>query len=215
VIFNINRLLIFLTGFIFIFILLIISSDFNIRAENNFSNDAFRNIRSHNIKGKNSKSIRERLVSINSDIVNNNEINLNLFDDINFKAVRKHIKRSKRHGITWTGKLKNIDNSSVNITVYKDHISGSIVLPGHTYEINSSEANISTIEEINIDSLPIEALPKSPDEDPNYIQNKLFNDSLAQVSATSENQTGEVIDLLVVYTPSLTARFGQTGMESL
>jgi len=214
VIFNTNRLLIYVTSFIFIFIILIFSSDFNIRAENNFSNNAFSNIRSHNIKGKNSKSIRERLVSINSDIVNKNEINLNLFDDINFKAVRKHIKRSKRHGITWTGNLKNIDNSSVNITVYKDHISGSIVLPGQIYEINPSEANISTIEEIDINSLPSEALPKSPDEDPNYIQNKLFNDSLAQVSATSQNQTGEVIDLLVVYTPSLTARFGQTGMES-
>jgi hypothetical protein len=82
---NSNRNLPFfvLICFIFIFLFLFVISGFNSNAENqNKGNNAFKDIQSSKIKARNSNSIRQKLARIDSDIVDKDEIEINLFDGI-------------------------------------------------------------------------------------------------------------------------------------
>lgn len=160
----------------------------------------------------NEASIRARTVKINEYLLNSESINLNLFSDEQYIAKRKHVRRDSKFGLTWTGDIEGIDQGSVNITLYKGAVAGSVNLPGKLFEIHTRKNGKVVVQELESANLPEDGDPFSPSADVYSGDQPGGSGSSSPGTAT---ESGDIIDLLVVYTPSSRIRYGQSGIESL
>ncbi len=170
---------------------------------------------SQNVPGAvnmNPASFRHRPAQIDADVLKNKNIVLNLFEDSEFDAVRDHVKKEARGAVTWSGHIVDGEGGTVNITVFGKAVAGSVSTPGQLFEINTGPGGRVTIEEIDLDLLPPHVNPSEPEGEPAGEETTGGAATLEGPAAAAD--TGDTIDLMVIYTQATRARYGQAGIEA-
>ncbi len=129
-----------------------------------------------------------------------NTLVLNLFDNVSFLAVLDQVD-VKRNGVVWVGHISDSPASTVTLVTEGNVMAGSIVMPGATYSIRSTQNDVHTIYEINQAAFPPEAKPL------------VAGDASPPVapSGAAPADSGGTIDVMVVYTSAARAIQGSTA----
>lgn len=143
-----------------------------------------------------------------ADALKNQRILLNLFADTSYIAQLERVEVLKNQGIMWIGKIENIAQSEVIITIRKGYMIANITLPDTRYQIRYNGSN-HVVREIDQSQFPDE-LESIPVNIP-----KTQSDTTGLDPNTAADSAA-IIDVLVVYTTTAkTASGGQTAMENL
>lgn len=144
-------------------------------------------------------------------------VTLELFPDVTIFATFERYDRNP-DGITWVGRVEGDPMSTVTLVYRGTTMTGSIITAAGAYQIRPAPENIRNaggsgtrvphlVVQIDQDQLPREAEP---------IESPL---TMAQIAAAADNpmrDTGDLIDLMVVYTPTArTWAGGDAGMANL
>lgn len=140
-------------------------------------------------------------------------VTLELFPDVTVFAVFDRFDPSP-NGMTWVGHVEGVPASAVTLVYSGGMMEGSIVTPTALYRIQpagSASADASgtlhVISQINQDAF----LPEAEPIEPTFTEAQL-----AAAADTPMKDTGDVIDLMVLYTPQAAAsRGGETGILNL
>lgn len=138
---------------------------------------------------------------------------LNLFDNIkyNIKITEKKISHATATEI-WSGKIIGMPKSHVSIAVTHGVVSGSIRTDdGKFYKIVYIANNTYSIEEIDEQELPKELEPQKPRS-----KSSARGVSAASAPVSGASDTGQIIDIMVLYTASArNAAGGTSAIESI
>lgn len=134
-------------------------------------------------------------------------LNLNLFPDAGFTALRNRVETTGT-GYVWIGGIENLPTGSVTLAVTGNVMSGSVVTAEGTFAIRYAGADAHTIELMDLADMPPEREPLVPPP--------LQNFALADGAPPTAVDDGSRIDLLVVYTAKArVAAGGKAAIESL
>jgi peptidyl-Asp metalloendopeptidase len=170
---------------------------------------------------------RSRLVALNTatlptpgprpQLSRQPSLSLELFPDVFVVAVFDRFDANPT-GVTWVGHVENVPASAVTLVYGNGLMTGSIIMPGSTYHIEPAaedvrSANRQATGEVHIISqveqaaLPREAEPIVPTYSP---------EALAAARDTVMTDSANIIDVMVVYTPTAQAAAGgATGIVNL
>ena len=127
-------------------------------------------------------------------------IHIELFDHESIVATQLRRVVRPGGGVSWLGEVEGYPGSHVSLTLHRGRIAGSILFAAQQFEI-TTDAHGSYFFEVDVDGLPPTPSPIGGENEP---------DGGAPPSAAASF----VHDLLVVYTPASTARYGQAGIET-
>jgi hypothetical protein len=134
-------------------------------------------------------------------------VSLNLFDDVALTAVIDKTESVSPGSYSFIGRVAGIEQSSVILSVYDSIMSGSITLPGASYQVRYVSGGVHAAYQIDPSAYPREAPPI-----PIYPTGK---DS-SQNSIPAGRDSGSTIDILVAYTSAArSAQGGTSAMQSL
>ena len=88
-----------------------------------------------------------------------NVLELNLFNDVSFKAVLKKVNKVSPDGFAYVGRLRGIALSSVNIVVEDGLMAANIVFPGGAYQVRYAGNGVHVVYEVDQSAYPPEAEP--------------------------------------------------------
>ena len=164
--------------------------------------------------------LRSRMVSVNTAVLAPTlspvdappaSLELNLFDDATFTAVRNQWTSKPNGDWTWTGELLGETLSEVTLVHRNGFLSGNIRSESGDYQIRTPREGIIRIEEVALERLPsIDAEPVAMD-----IAGDSASDDGESTGHTALSDAGGTVDVLVVYTPSARKAAGSaSAMES-
>ena len=134
-------------------------------------------------------------------------VNLNLFDDVALTAVIDRTESVSAGSYSFIGHVAGIEASSVILSVYDNIMSGSITVPGASYQVRYVSEGVHAAYQIDPSAFPREAPPIPVDN--------TGKDS-SQNSMPVGGDSGSTIDILVAYTPAARSAAGGTAaMQSL
>jgi peptidyl-Asp metalloendopeptidase len=160
------------------------------------------------VKGKN------HTVNVHTDLLGEDTLTLNLFDDVVVTAVRDRMIDNVKGQSTWIGHVEGEQDSEVYLTIHGNTMSGNVQIGDKTYEIEPNGNNQHDITQVD------------PDKNPKHSNSKTVEDFLAaggqlgstatpSGATTSAATASTVIDLMVVYTPrARTNAGGQAGIQT-
>ena len=134
-------------------------------------------------------------------------INLNLFDDVTLTAVMERTESVAAGSHSFIGRVAGIEQSSVILSVCDGIMSGSITLPGASYQVPYSGEGVHAAYEIDPSAYHREAPPIPVDHK---------GRESSQNATPAGKDSGSTIDILVAYTSSArSAAGGTTAMQSM
>lgn len=154
-------------------------------------------------------AVRSRSVNVDFDMLGaawakrGNVLELNLFNDVSFKAVLKTAKKVSPKGVAYVGKLKGVGLSTVTMVVEDGLMAANVVFPGGAYQVRYAGDGVHVVSEVDQAAYPPEAEPIPAD---------LPNDSGAdEASADVASLRSPQIEVMVVYTDDARAAAGGTA----
>ncbi len=127
-------------------------------------------------------------------------ITFNLFDDASYVAVFSLIEGMINNGITLTGSLADVPDGSVTIAIVEGVLSGCVRTPDGIFNIRFSEDGVYVIEQVQNSMRPMGMDPLDlPVPQGDTVQAQVGDD------------TGEQLDVMVVYTPAARSAMGGTA----
>lgn len=136
-------------------------------------------------------------------------LELNLFNDVSFKAVLKKVNKVSPNGFAYVGRLRGIALSSVNLVVEDGLMAANIVFPGGAYQVRYAGNGVHVVYKVDQSAYPPEAEPIPVVLHADAGADKASADALAF-------DDGSQIDVLVVYTKAaLKAAGGKKAMKTL
>ena len=144
-------------------------------------------------------------------------ISLELFPDVTVFATFERYDPNP-DGMTWVGRIEDQPMSSVTLVYRGSMMTGSIVMPGAVYQIRPAPADVRAassqgtrvthlVSQIDQDAY----LPEAPP-----VEVALTPSQLAAAADTPMTDSGDVIDVMVVYTPAAASATGGTvGINNL
>jgi len=150
---------------------------------------------------------RARHVQVNFSALDGDTLYLNLFDDVDLLAVRDRLAEG-RGGQAWVGHLEDDPDSEVILASLGNALTGTVTTAGRLFEILAINGAAHVVREIDLGRLPA--------EDPSAVLAPEADAFLRGGSSASEDAvTGQVIDVMVVYSPQAkTNAGGDSGIES-
>lgn len=134
-------------------------------------------------------------------------LNLNLFDDVTLTAVIDKTESVFAGSQSFIGRVAGIEQSSVILSICDGVMSGSISVPGASYQVRYVGEGVHAAYEIDPSAYPREAQPIPIDN--------TGKDS-SQNSIPAGRDSGSTIDILVAYTSAARSAAGSTAaMQSL
>lgn len=156
-------------------------------------------------------AVRSRYVDVHFDALRaawakpGNVLELNLFNDVSFKAVLKKVNKVSPNGFAYVGRLRGIALSSVNLIVEDGLMAANIVFPGGAYQVRYAGNGVHVVCKVDQSVYPPEAEPIPVDLPAN-----------AGADNVSAKALARPIDVLVVYTDAaLKAAGGSKAMNTL
>ncbi|MHB8895046.1 MAG: zinc-dependent metalloprotease family protein [Candidatus Geothermincolia bacterium] len=134
-------------------------------------------------------------------------IELNLFTDKKFEAVKSRFNRRDKNHFTWFGKVPDDPRSSVVLVAGDGQMQGLIFAHGRHFSIQGADADSQEVVEIDQSAFPKENCDELPSGDGAQSAPAL------PLSPDAPADTGSAIDVLVVYTPA--ARKAAGGASSM
>ncbi|HJW86181.1 MAG TPA: M12 family metallo-peptidase [Candidatus Brocadiaceae bacterium] len=160
-------------------------------------------------------AVRSRYVDVDFDVLGaawakrGDVLELNLFNDVSFKAVLKTVKRVSPKGFAYVGKLQGVGLSSVTMVVEDGLIAANIVFPGGAYQVRYAGGGVHVVYEVDHSAYPPEAEPIPAD-----LPADAGTDDVSAEAVTLVK--GSQIEVLVVYTDDARAAAGgTTAMNTL
>lgn len=159
-----------------------------------------------------SRANRTRHAGINFDALSADSLALNLFDDESLLiAVRTREVRDMQGGSVWVGQIEDHEGSEVILASKGRALAGTVSVDGRLFEIAYVNGNTHAVREIDVSQLP-------PDHPAGV---KLATEgadtaagTMAETMSTGAS-TGQVIDVLVLYTPNARNNAGgDNGIQS-
>jgi len=162
--------------------------------------------------------VRSRAVEINTSLFAKNHafhgdrtapgsaLELNLFEDVYFTGILEQMTDNADGSRSWTGYLAEYEHSSVVITIMPDGVvTGNVVYPDGFYQIRYRGNGVHAVRQVDQSSFP-------PDAEP--IEVEPIKGQIAQAGFTRDS--GSVVDVMVVWTPSArSAAGGTSAIQSL
>lgn len=140
-------------------------------------------------------------------------LDLNLFDDVAFRAVDLRIAPTSSGGYSLAGRLDGVRLGTATLVVSGEIVKGSVRTPSGTYTIDAN-ADICHIRKVDPSSLAPLGEPLRP---PPSMMSPRGPGRTASATArgvgTANDEDGSVTDVLVVYTPA--ARDAQGGVLAM
>lgn len=160
---------------------------------------------------------RARHVTVNLDAMDADTLLLNLFGDTTLTAVRDRIVKDNDGGAAWIGHVDDDPNSVVVLNAKGKALMGTVAWNGRTFEIVYVNGNTHAVRETNPNKLPPQFEPKMaklPNLDTAAGGDTTTTSTTSTTTATG-TATGQVIDVLVVYTPkALNNAGGASGIQT-
>lgn len=147
------------------------------------------------------KSGRERHANVNLGAIEETTLALNLFDDTDLIAVRDRV-AEVQGGKAWVGHIEDDPDSEVILAAKGNTLAGTVSTDGRLFEILYVNGNTHAVREIDLSKLPPEDPPEAPDT-----AGDLGDTGLAAEGA-GDGSTGQVVDVMVVYTPKVRTNAG-------
>ena len=158
------------------------------------------------------KSGHARHVRVNFNALSAETLELNLFDDEVLTAKRDRIVQNAQGASVWVGRIEGREDSEVILVAKGKTLMGTVDLGDRSFEITYVQGQTHAVREVDPKALP-----------PKYEPEEMEHPSEADVSGgtgtdttqtTSDAVTGQVIDVMVVYTAkSRTNAGGVAGIE--
>jgi hypothetical protein len=155
------------------------------------------------------KPARARHARVNFDAINADALNLNLFDDTSLAAVRDRVVRNMQGGSVWVGHIEGEPESEVTLAAKGAVLMGTVEWNGRAFEIVYVGGNTHAVREIDPDKIPAHFEPEfMSGAGPAAIE---AGDETGDLTGGDATSSGQVIDLLVVYTPKAKTNAGGVG----
>lgn len=134
---------------------------------------------------------RARHVKVNVAALGADRLALNLLGDVRLTAVRDRVERNLAGGTAWVGHIQGVSGSEVVLAAKGTVLMGTVDLVDRFFEIVYVAGNTHAVRELDANSIPI---PFDP-------ENTARNIGTATAGSKSISSTGQVIDLMMLYTP--------------
>ncbi|MFO7694453.1 MAG: zinc-dependent metalloprotease family protein [Vicinamibacterales bacterium] len=128
-------------------------------------------------------------------------LRLTLFDDVEFVATRQRIERS-RHGAAWIGTVDGVPLSQVVLAVVGGEMTGSITMPGRSFDVQPDGGGLHLAREIDDRLLPEDGEIQADDGAPEP------RDAAAAAAAQAAGDDPGFVDVLVAYTTEVKSKRG-------
>ena len=153
-----------------------------------------------------------REVSINIQALRKNRLNIKLFGGRSIIAEQRRFSSANPNGsLSWIGEVAGNPGSLVVLTEQNGVVAGSITIGPELYQINPTSHGSHVFFQVDDESLPDSCHSPLIPEENNETSGNIHNE---EFSITSTN-VGNIIDLMVVYTPASSQRYGgQNGVEA-
>ena len=148
---------------------------------------------------------RARHASVNVAALGADRLVLNLFDDTRLTAVRDRVDQDLAGGMAWVGHVEGAPNSEVVLAAKGDVLMGTVDLVDRFFEIVDVARNTHAVRELNPGSIPAQFEPTATD----------LTVGASTAAKTAVGSTGQVIDLMMLYTPAARGNAGgYAGIET-
>ena len=153
---------------------------------------------------------RRRVVEVDSDLLGETSILLNLFDDVSLVATRDRLAGDPSGAVIWIGHLDGVEHSRVILVSRNDVVSGTVRWPGGLATISYAGDGLHVVDRIDAENLPPHQDPLAPPPD---TAGALESDDAGTTESggpVSAAAGGPLIDLMIVYTERSRARYNPT-----
>jgi hypothetical protein len=155
--------------------------------------------------------LRSRSVEVNFDRLAGVEfpegaedIGLNLYDDIYFKAVKDRLEKRAGDSYTWFGNIEGAEYSQVILVVEDGVMAGNIRVNGKLFQVRYTTDGVYAIYEIDPSAFPEELPP---------VQLPYELDLAPETAPEAARDTGSIIDVMVLYTADVATEAGDIDAE--
>lgn len=157
------------------------------------------------------KSGHARHARVNFNALNAETLDLNLFDDEILTAKRDRIVQNAQGASVWVGRIEGREDSEVILVARGKTLMGTVELGDRSFEIVYVKGQTHAVREVDPKSLPAKY---EPEEMEHPTEADLAGSGTDTTQTTQDAVTGQVIDLMVVYTAkSRTNAGGVAGIE--
>ncbi|KJV07862.1 M12 family metallo-peptidase [Methylocucumis oryzae] len=163
------------------------------------------------------KDGRARHAKVNLGALNADILYLNLFDDAILTAIRDQIDTTVKGSYVWIGHIEDDSDSQVVLAAKGNVLMGTVETNGRSFEIIYVNGTTHAVREIDPNKIPEQYEPRDLVPDANAINEDgdIIDTSGTTTASGDVTSTGQVIDVLVTYTPKARANAGGvSGMET-
>ena len=154
---------------------------------------------------------RGRTMRFNASALSAERLNLDLLDDVFYVAVRDRVVQDARGGFVWIGHVEDQPGSEVVLAARGAVLMGTVQVGGRFFEIVYVGGSTHAVRELDPRQIPEQYEPDLESLDTGTTTSG-GTDTSSSATVTS---TGQVIDVMVVYTPKARQNAGGTaGIEA-
>ena len=144
-----------------------------------------------------------------SALAEETQVGLNLFNDEYLVFEKDQMKKNDDNNYVIHGKAMGKDNSDALFTLEDDVMVGNIRVDGKTYQIRYAGNGIQTIREVDESKVP-DSMHPIQDNTGTEKENRMTMEKAASDGGVAAD-AGDVIDVMVVYTPAAATAAGGTN----
>jgi len=158
---------------------------------------------------------RARHAKVNFNALEAATLELNLFDDVTLIAVQDSVVKNLQGGDVWVGHIANDPDSQVVLAVKGRALMGTVEYEGRAFEIVFVNGATHAVRELDPNALPPQFEPAEPQPDHDAMMGDTSTSTSTDSVAGDGSSSGQVIDVLVVYTPLARSNAGgASGIEA-
>ncbi len=165
------------------------------------------------------KPNRARHARVNFNALKADKLVLNLFDDTTVTAVRDRVVNNMQGGSVWVGHIDDDPDSQVTLAAKGQVLMGTVEWNGRFFEIVYVNGTTHAVRETDPNKIPAQFEPEAMSTGKG-VTNGAGDATTSSTSSTTVSggditSTGQVVDVLVVYTPKAASNAGGvSGIET-
>jgi peptidyl-Asp metalloendopeptidase len=159
---------------------------------------------------------KARHAKVNFNALSADELVLNLFDDMEVIAIRDRVVENLQGGAIWVGHIEDEPDSQVTLAAKGQTLMGTVEWRNRVFEIVYVNGTTHAVRENDPNKIPAEFEPEDiSKESPRTSAGDLATASAGSIASGDLTSTGQVIDIMVAYTPKArTNAGGVNGIET-